>query len=205
MPDINIIKKDIALMAGKALDMWKLTHRAFMEHNLDLFPEILSEEVKLNDSEKKLTAELAQLGRASTLPKDKILVTVYADVVGDLELIGDYCKDMLERIQIKIEEKLLFSDEAVKEYGELYAKTEEALKEVVFALDRDSPEAVKTVLKKEEQIDGLVDEYRRRHNQRLIEGICSPMACNMFLNILDFTAAVYHHTNRIAKELLKLK
>jgi len=205
MSDLNTVKKTIAGMAGQALDMWKLTHQAFMEHNLDLFPKILSEENKLNDLEKELTAQLVELGRASGSPKDKKQITIYADVVGDLELIGDYCKDILERVQIKIEEKLLFSEEAVKEYGELYDKTEEALKEVVFALDRDSPEAVKTVLRKEEQIDGLVDEYRRRHDQRLIDGICSPMACNMFLNMLDFTAAVYQHTNKIAKRLLELQ
>jgi phosphate:Na+ symporter len=205
MPDLNSIKKDIALMAKQALDMWKSTHQAFMEHDLDLFPKILSEENKLNDLEKELTARLVELGRASASGEDKIQVTIYADVVGDLELIGDYCKDILERVQIKIEEKLLFSDEAVNEYGELYQKTEEALEEVVFALDKDSPEAVKTVLKKEEPVDVLVDEYRRRHDQRLIDGICSPMACNMFLNMLDFTAAVYHHTNRIAKRLLELK
>ena len=205
MPDLNSIKKSIADMAKQALDMWKSTHQAFMEHNLDLFPRILSEENKLNDLEKELTAKLVELGRASASKEEKIKVTIYADVVGDLELIGDYCKDILERVQIKIEEKLLFSDEAVKEYGGLYGKTEEALEEVVFALDRDSPEAVKTVLKKEEQIDSLVDEYRGRHDQRLIDGICSPMACNMFLNMLDFTAAVYRHTNRIAKGLLKLK
>jgi len=185
--------------------MWKSTYQAFMEHNLDLFPRILSEENKLNDLEKKLTAELVELARASASPENKNQVTIYADVVGDLELIGDYCKDILERVQIKIEEKLLFSDEAVKEYGELYRKTEGALEEVVFALDRDSPEAVGMVLKKEEHIDALVDEYRRRHDQRLIDGICSPMACNMYLNMLDFTAAVYHHTNRIAKRLLELK
>lgn len=192
-------------MAKQALDMWKSTYQAFMEHNLDLFPRILSEENKLNDLEKKLTAELVELARASASPENKNQVTIYADVVGDLELIGDYCKDILERVQIKIEEKLLFSDEAVKEYGELYRKTEGALEEVVFALDRDSPEAVGMVLKKEEHIDALVDEYRRRHDQRLIDGICSPMACNMYLNMLDFTAAVYHHTNRIAKRLLELK
>ena len=192
-------------MARQALDMWKSTHQAFMEHNLDLFPRILSEETKLNDLEKELTAKLVELGRASGSPQDKNQVTIYADVVGDLELIGDYCKDILERVQIKIEEKLLFSDEAVKEYGELYGKTEEALEEIVCDLDRDNPEIVRAVLKKEEQIDNLVDEYRRRHDQRLINGICSPIACNMFLNMLDFTAAVYHHTNKIAKRLLELK
>lgn len=192
-------------MAGQALDMWKLTHQAFMEHNLDLFPKILSEEDRLNDLEKELTAALVELGRASASLQDRNQLTVYAEIIGDLELIGDYCKDILERVQIKIEEKLLFSDEAVKEYGELYRKTEEALEEVVFALDQDSPEAVETVLNKEEHIDALVDEYRRRHDQRLIEGLCTPMACNMFLNMLDFTAAVYRHTNRIAKGLLTLK
>jgi Na+/phosphate symporter len=54
-------------------------------------------------------------------------------------------------------------------------------------------------------IDILVNEYRARHNQRLIDGICSTMACNMFLNMLDFTAQVFRHTKTIAGNILKLK
>jgi hypothetical protein len=39
----------------------------------------------------------------------------------------------------------------------------------------------------------------------MIQGVCTPMACNMFLNMLDFTAAVYYHAKKIARNLLKIK
>lgn len=205
MKDFNAIKNDIAGMSELALRMWQRTHQAFMEHDLDILTDVLSEEVKLNDLEKEIIVGLVTLGRASSDAKEKAKILIYADVVGDLELIGDYCKDILERVQIKIEEKLLFSDEAVKEYEILYQKAENALNEIVAVLKKDSLGLLKEVLKKEEHIDSLVDDYRQKHNQRMLAGICTPMACNMFLNMLDFTAAVYYHTKKIARNLLKIK
>lgn len=205
MQNLDSIKENICVMAGLALKMWRNTHQAFMEHSLDLLAEVLKEENKLNDLEKEITSELVLFGRGAQDKIQKKEAIIYADIVGDLELIGDYCKDILERVQIKIEEKLLFSDEAVKEYHVLYRKTESALDEVALALKEDKPGLIEEAAGKEGHIDTLVDEYRTRHNQRMIDGVCSPMACNMFLNILDFTAAVYYHTKKIARHLIKIK
>jgi phosphate:Na+ symporter len=205
MQEINNIKSKIKDMSKLCLSMWQTTFRAFMEHNLDLFSKILETENKLNEFEKEIVANLVELGKDASKKDEKAKVAIYADIVGDLELIGDYCKDILERVHIKIEEKLLFSDDAVKEYTELYRKTEEALQEVVYALDKDKPSLVKEVLNNAQNIDNLLNECRRRHNQRLIDGICSPFACNMFLNMLDFTGQIFHHTKSIAENLLRLK
>lgn len=205
MQDLNNLKLEVAKMSSLTLKMWRNTFRAFMDHDMKMISSVLEDEHKLNDSEKEITGALVQAARGSLKKQDKATAVIYADVVGDLELIGDYCKDILERVQIKIEEKLLFSEEAVKEYEILYQKTEEALHEIVNALNSDDLAMVKAVFKHDEHIDSLVDQYRSRHNQRLIDGICSPMACNMFLNMLDFTAAVYYHAKKIAKNLLKIK
>jgi len=205
MQELNDIKKKITDMSRLALSMWQMTNRAFMEHDLDLLSRVLKDENKLNNLEKEITSELVALSRATSKKEEKNKAVILADVVGDLEMIGDYCKDILERVQIKIEEKLLFSDEAVGEYEDLYHKTEEALDEIVCALDKNSFSFAKEVIKKEKHIDSLVTECRARHDQRLINGICSPIACNMFLNMLDFTAQIFHHTLAIAKNLLKLK
>jgi len=194
----------IALMANTALSMWQTTQRAFMEHDRDLVAQALGFEEVLNKLEKEITAELAAYGRASSSQEEKTRAMTLSEVVGDLELIGDYCKDILERIEIKIEEKLLFSEEAVQEYETLYKKTEDALDEIASALDKQDLERVSAVMRSQEHIDVLVDQMRARHSQRLIKGLCTPIACNMFLNMLDFTAAVYYHAKKIAKNLLRL-
>ncbi len=205
MADLNSIKEKVNRMSRSASCMWQLTYDAFIEHDVELISKALEEENKLNALEEEINKEIIGLGGASFSPDEKSKVIVYANISGDFELIGDYCKDILERIQIKIEERLLFSEEAVEEYKELYNKTKAALEEVVFVLQKDNPALIKEVLRNEEHIDSLVDKYRHNHNQRMLEGSCTPMSCNMFLNMLDFTAAVYYHIKKISKNILKIK
>ena len=205
MVDLSSVKEKVNRMAKTAATMWQLTYDAFIEHDLELITKALEEEKKLNALEDEINQSVIDLGRADAPQNEKLRVIVYADIAGDLELIGDYCKDILERIQIKIEEKLLFSEGAVEEYKDLYNKTKGALEEVVFVLEKDNPALIKEVLRKEEHIDSLVDKYRSNHDQRMLAGECTPMGCNMFLNMLDFTAAVYYHIKKIAKSLLQIK
>jgi Na+/phosphate symporter len=56
-----------------------------------------------------------------------------------------------------------------------------------------------------EHVDRLLSKYRNTHTERLIAGICDPRAGNMFLNLLDFTAQIFHHTKAVANNLLDLK
>lgn len=205
MNDIKVIKTEVAQMSQNALKMLELTHRAFMEHDLDLIAEALGEETKINELEKSITIDLVSLSRSYIKKEERTEIAILVDVVEDLELVGDYSKDILERVQIKIEEKLLFSDEAVKEYNQLYVLTVDALKEIVNAFLKEDLSLVKEVLKNEQHIDKLVDQLRKSHNQRLLNGVCIPMACNMFLNMLDFTAAIYYHAKKISRSLLKIK
>jgi phosphate:Na+ symporter len=192
-------------MSKVALGMWKSTFRAFMDHDLYQLSLVLDQENKLNDLEKELTNNLVIFSKVISEQEENVQIAIYADIITDLELIGDYCKDILERVEVKINEKLLFSDEAVKEYAELYRKTEEVFEEVVYTMETGNFDGVKEILRKELHIDYLVDQYRQHHNQRLLAGLCNPLSGNMYMNMLDFTAAVYYHTKKIARSLLKLK
>jgi phosphate:Na+ symporter len=190
-------------MSKLALEMWQMTNEAFMEQDLALLSKVMEKENKLNNLEKEIIVDLVALSQEASNKQEKAKIVLFTDIAEDFELIGDYCKDILERVQIKIEEKLLFSDEAVKEYEDLYAKTEKALKKIVSALEKREATLVKEIIENKPHFESLVDKYRARHNQRLIDGICSPLACNMFLNILDFTREIYNHTQKIARNLLK--
>lgn len=204
MSEFQDIKTAVAEMSKKALSMWELAYQAFMEHEEALIARALEEEDKINQAEKDITADIIALARSPAGDKLRSKLSFYTDIVQDLELIGDYCKDILERVQIKIEEKLLFSEDGVREYSELYNQTKQALEEVTFALDKDNPALIKEAFRQQGHIDSLVNEYRRRHNERLLSGLCMPLACNMFLNMLDFNAAVYYHAKKIAANLIKL-
>lgn len=202
MASLESMENRLQQMATGCLRMWQGVYRVLMEHDADLIPAVLAEEEHLNRLEKEVSREVAALGTASAEEKGR--ASIYVDIVGDLELIGDYCKDILERLEIKIAENMMFSDDAIKEYEELYHRTEAALQEVVNALHHRQACFIQPVSQGQGHIDAMVDEYRKRHNQRLLAGVCSPIACNMFLNMLDFTAAVYYHTKKIARNVVRL-
>jgi phosphate:Na+ symporter len=204
MEDLTALKEEINKMATLALSMLKNTFDGFMKHDSEILAGVLKDEERLNDTERNLTSSLVAISKGKDADKKNIMLL--SNIVEDLEEIGDYIKDMIERIEIKIEEKLLFSDDAVDEYKHLYNVVETELSDVEKALRMNDKNFARRVLcSVENHVDNLVQKYRETHTQRLVAGICLPRACNMFLNLLDFTAQISHHTKAIAKNILELK
>ena len=203
---LDKIKTNLVEMAELTLQMLEETHAGFEKHDLEILGGVLKKEQSLNKMEKDLTLELIGLAKKTKNSAEKKSAALLEDIVGHLEVIGDYCKDMVERVEIKIHERLLFSEEGLSEYTHLYHVVYASLTDVVKALRMQDKNFASRTLHDEEHVDKLADTYRNNHVQRLMEGTCNPMAGNMFLNLLDFTAAIFNHTKKIAghiSELLK--
>lgn len=204
MENLGSVREKINQMAELALSMLKTTFDGFIKHDLALLAGVLKEENRLNDMERSVTLSLIDISKEKATA-DKKNIMLLADIVGDLEEIGDYIKDIIERIEIKIQEELFFSEEALSEYKHLYTITETALQDIVNSLRMKDKNFAKRALCDGEHVDSLVQKCRDAHAKRLLSGICDPRAGNMFLNILDFTAQITHHAQAIARNILELK
>lgn len=204
MIEINSIKEEIKEMLKVSHHMLSATFDGFIKHDAKILSGVLNEEEVLNQMERSLVTSLVEISKTSVSEGEKEIILKLLDLIGDIEMIGDYCKDMIERIEIKIQEKLLFSEEAVSDYKHLYAFVESSLSDLVKAIEMKDYNFTKRVIRDEEHVDELVDRYRKGHVQRLINGICEPRSGNMFLNLLDFTASIYHHTKKIAQVISEL-
>lgn len=205
MDDIISIRKKINQMAELALSMLVSTFDGFMKHDLDLLGNVLKVENTLNDLERSLSIALVEVSKQQSKTADNRYITILAEIIADLEEIGDYVKDMIERIEIKIKEKLFFSEEALSEYKHLYDVVQAALSDVVTSLKTEDKDFAKRLLGDEGHVDRLLIKYRNAHTKRLIAGVCDPRSGNMFLNLLDFTAQIFRHTKDIANNILDLK
>jgi phosphate:Na+ symporter len=204
MKNLAAIKKEINQMAELALSMLKNTFAGFMKHDADILKEVLKDEQGLNEKEKVITLALIEVSQGKNAAEKKNIMLL-TEIVADLEEIGDYIKDMIERIEIKIEEKLLFTEDALSEYQHLYSVVETALADTVNALKMDDKNFANRILCGREHADRLVEKYRKTHAARLMAGKCDPRAGNMYLNLLDFTGQIFHHTQSLARNILKLK
>lgn len=203
--DLVSIREDINQMAELTLSMLKSTFEGFMEHDLDILAGVLKDEQRLNDLERTITLSLIDVSKGEVSAADKKNIMVLTNIIGDLEEIGDYIKDMIERIEIKIQEKLLFSEEGLSEYKHLYGIVQDSLSDTVSSLKKDDKNAAERISSSKEDVDKLIQKYRDAHARRLISGVCDPRAGNMFLNILDFTGQISHHAEAITRKISKIK
>ena len=205
MDELVSIKEQINQMAELTLSMLVNTFDGFMKHDLEMLTDVLKQEGRLNEMERSISFSLVQASKDTPKTVDTRYISLLAEIVADLEEIGDYIKDMIERIEIKIEEKLFFSDDALSEYRHLYDLVQTALSDVVKSLRLDDRDFAKRILGDGEHVNRLLFRYRDAHTKRLIGGICDPRAGNMFLNLLDFTAQIFQHTKSVADNILDLK
>lgn len=205
MTDLVSVRGNINEMAEFTLAMLKKTFEGFMQHDVEILAGVLKDEQRLNDLERANTLSLIGIAKDKITDVEKQNIMLLSQIVADLEEIGDYIKDMIERIEIKIEEKLLFSEDALSDYRHLYSAVEATLSDAVNSLKMKDKNFAKRVLCDGEHVDVLVGKYRQAHTQRLISGVCDPRAGNMFLNLLDFGGQIFQHTKSIANNVLELR
>ncbi len=204
--DFDVIRNKVNEMSELAYNMLTRTYEGFMKHDSDLLDEALKYENRLNKLEKTVNIAAAEVSKTKKLgPKDKNKLVVLINITAELEAIGDYCKDMIERIEIKIRENLLFSDKAVAEYTHLYEVVRGDFNSIVNALKMNDCKIVDGLLCAGDHVGELVEKYRKNHNDRLLQGVCSPLACNMYLNLLDLTAQIHARIKKIAEDLQKIE
>ena len=206
MQDLTIIREKINEMAAVTLSMLQNTFDGFMKHDLGILSCVLKNEQRLNDMEKAITLSLVDISKAKITAVDEKNIMLLTNIVADLEEVGDYIKDMIERIEIKIEEKLLFSDDALNEYKHLYNVVETELEDAEKALRMNDKNFARRILcSTEDHVDNLIQQYRDNHTKRLVDGVCQPRACHMFLDLLDFTAQISRHTKAVARNISGLQ
>lgn len=205
MNGLTEVKKEITKITRLLEQMFETTQEGFMKNKLEPLKEVLRKEESVNELERKIVAFITQLSKSGLSESDQKRLRSLAEVIGDLERIGDLCEDIVERVEIKIWEKLYFSDEAVKEYGELYGKVKVTLEQVFKGLAEENRELAQRGIKGAKEIPALVERFKRAHSERLIKGICTPRAANFFVDMLEFMGQISNHAVGVAKKIRRKK
>jgi Na+/phosphate symporter len=106
---------------------------------------------------------------------------------------------LVERIEIKNAEHLLFSDIGVAQFNETFGAMRKSVEMMREFLNTKAGILKDKIIDNGFHVKALVERYRAEHADRLVKGICTPMAANMFFDMLDFTGNLARHSSNIAK------
>ena len=102
-----------------------------------------------------------------------------------LQITAMAIENVMEKMVIKVEAKVPFTEKALKEIGSLLYIVYEQLTDAKDYVLTGNPHLKENIRKNMEEMKRLADEYESVHQNRLITGVCMPKASYLYIDISE--------------------
>jgi phosphate:Na+ symporter len=150
----------------------------------------------------EITSYLTALSRRNLSDEVSIELPVLLHTVNDLERVGDHAVNIVEIGERKIGQKLSFSDSALGEADVLRKEIDQMFDRVIAALERNDLKEAKAALVNEGHLNRMQIDFRRSHVERMTEGVCTPEAGLVFIDLVDNVEKIGDHLTNIAQAII---
>jgi phosphate:Na+ symporter len=161
----------------------------------------VSEDI-IDEFQLAITSYLADLSQEQLSEEVSIKLPVLLHTVNDLERVGDHSVNIVEIAERKIGQKITFSDHALGEADQLKKEIDQMFGHIIEALVKDDIEAARSVLINESNLNKMQMDFRQSHVQRMTEGICSPSAGLVFIDLVDNVEKIGDHLTNVAQAVI---
>ena len=155
--------------------------------------------------EDKLGTYLMKITSKSLSQSQSEEVSKYLHTISDFERISDHALNISEAAKEIHDKELQFSPEACHELDVIESAVREILSVAVGAFVENDPQRAARVEPLEEIIDGLCDEMKSHHVDRLQSGSCTLNLGFVFNDLLTNYERVADHCSNIAVAIIELE
>ena len=155
--------------------------------------------------EDKLGTYLMKITSKSLSQSQSEEVSKYLHTISDFERISDHALNISEAAKEIHDKELQFSPEACHELDVIESAVREILSIAVGAFVDNDPQRAARVEPLEEIIDGLCDEMKSHHVDRLQSGSCTLNQGFVFNDLLTNYERVADHCSNIAVAIIELE
>ena len=125
----------------------------------------------------------------------------YIPVPDHILIIGENIGRLCGKMERKIREDILFSHKAMEETTFLFQRLIDLLRPTAELILARNEILANYVEESEEDVSKRATEYATFHEDRLIEGVCQPVAAPIYLGMLDSIKSIAWHARQIATKL----
>lgn len=156
----------------------------------------------INNLDRKITDYLVKISTNSLTTEDSRLHSMLMDTVRDIERVGDHMENIIELTEYQVANKVKMSDLAMQDLREMFELTIDTLTEAEKALENDDILAARSVIIKEEQIDKMERQLRKKHILRLNDSKCEASAGIVFVDMISNLERIGDHSVNIAEAVI---
>lgn len=190
--------KQIIHMGDVTLENVKRSIEALMERNEEKANLAIEQEKVIDQMESLLTEYLVKISNLSLSEKQQMIVNDMFYTISDLERVGDHAENIAELAQKTIEKNLQFTEYARKEMEEISVAAVTSFAHSLETRKTENVEFIRKVVKQEELVDNLEEEFREHHIARLSKNICNSESGVVFVDYLVNLERISDHSMNIA-------
>lgn len=192
----------IVHMGEITLDNVNRAVKALLEKDGKLAKKVMEQEELIDQMESIITKYLVKINNLSLSEKQQLVVNHMFYIITNFERVGDHAENIAELATITIEKNLQFSEEARREMEEICMAALESFENSLQSRKTENIEFIRKVVKCEERVDGMEEEFRERHIARLSKNLCNSESGVVFVDLLVNMERISDHSMNIANFLL---
>ncbi len=194
-----------ASMAEKARDNLLRAMHLRLEYSERGYEKVDEAEQLVDRYEDKLGTYLMKLTARSLTPDQTEEVAKYLHTISDFERISDHACNIADVCQEIDEKRVDFSPSALHELEVLESAVTEIISTAIDAFVEGNLQLAARVEPLEEIIDGLCDEVKSHHVERLQQGLCTLNQGFVFNDLLTNYERVADHCSNIAVAIIEVE
>ena len=175
---------------------------SFLDNNLKPAKTVATLERTVDTLQSAITQYLIELSQRELIPEVSEEIPVLIHSVNDIERIGDHAENILELSERKIEKKLPFSKEAIKELTLMWNELNDMMMETEEALNKNDHKLAENVLKREKNINKFQIDLKKSHVDRLNKKDCNLKSGIVFIDFVDNLEKIGDHLTNIAQAVI---
>jgi len=194
--------REIVRMFKLAQESTQHAYQGFISQDLGCLKEVTHTEEAIDNLQREITSYLIELSQQPISLEISESLPVLLHVVNDLERIGDHAENLMELAERRIDEKLYFPPDAIRELQRMYVATQSIAEDVMIGLVNNDIESARRALEREEELNRLQLVLNDHHAERLQKGRIHPLAGIVFLDFVDNLERVGDHLTNISQSVL---
>ena len=195
---IESVTHEVVNMGYAALENFDMAARVLLTDDGSHAGQVKKMEQKIDDYEKIITDYLIKISNQSLNEEQHLIVKNLFYTVSDFERISDHCENLSELALEKNKRNIVFSKEGDKELKEMFQSVRSSLEHAIKARASSDMSEVRAVVRSEELVDNLEEEFRERHILRLASKACKPENGVIYLDALNNLERISDHAHNIA-------
>jgi len=195
-------RREIVRMAQRAKKAVQQAVEGLIEGDRRKLDKTMQAEDLIDEFQYEITAYVAALSQKRLSKEISIELPVLLHTINDLERVGDHAVNIVEIAERKIRENLIFTDSALAEAAKLKGEVSLMFNYIITALENNDTKAAKSALVNENNLNRMQMDFRRSHVQRMTDGICSPGAGLIFIDLVDNIEKIGDHLTNIAQAVI---